>query len=57
MKRIFYSLLGLFLVGAFAMVSLAIATKYEFGNTFIFTILIAAGFLLGDLIKEFMEGN
>lgn len=57
MKRIFYSLLGLFLVGAFAMVSLAIATKYEFGNAFIFTILIAAGFLLGDLIKEFMEGN
>lgn len=57
MKRIFYSLLGLFVVTAFTLLSLSIATKYEFGNLFIFAILAAAGILLGDVIKEFMEGK
>lgn len=57
MKRIFYSLLGLFVVTAFTLLSLSIATKYEFGNLFIFVILAAAGILLGDVIKEFMEGK
>ena len=57
MKRIFYSLLGLFAVTAFTLLSLSIATKYEFGNLFIFAILVAAGLLLGDVIKDFVEGK
>lgn len=57
MKRIFYSLLGLFVVTAFTLLSLSIATKYKFGNLFIFAILVAAGLLLGDVIKDFVEGN